>query len=168
MTDMNLPEPERASIKPATQAKPFPWPCAECGRKEVYPTVVSHTSRIRLDGKTYTVELPVLRVPRCRACGELVFDNDAEEQITQALREQLGLLSPEQIRINREELGINHRQLADQLRVDAETVSLWENGLLIQSPSMDGLLRLYFGVPEVRAALVGSAFLPSLGTHVQS
>jgi putative zinc finger/helix-turn-helix YgiT family protein len=161
-------EPERTSKKSLVQGKPFPWRCPECGQDEVHPAVVSHKSRICLDGKTYTVELPELRVPRCRACGELVFDNDAEEQITRTLRKQLGLLSPEQIQKNREELGLDHHQLAEQLRVDAETVSLWENGLLIQSPAMDGLLRLYFGIPEVRAALIGSAFSPTIGTHVQN
>jgi putative zinc finger/helix-turn-helix YgiT family protein len=161
-------EPEMKSLKPATQGKPFPWRCTECGGKEVYPATVPYTSRIRLDGIIYSVELPELRVPKCRTCGELIFDNDADEQIHGALRKQLRLLLPEQIRENRAELGLSHRQLAAQLRVDAETISLWEDGLLIQSPAMDALLRLYFGVPEVRAALVGADFLPSLGTHLQS
>ena len=33
---------------------------------------------------------------------------------------------------------------------------------------MDRYLRLYFGVPEARAALVGADFPTALGTHVQS
>jgi hypothetical protein len=41
---------------------------------------------------------PALRVPRCDACGELIFDNDAADRIQQALRERLGLPSPDQIR----------------------------------------------------------------------
>ena len=165
---MNMSESERKVLKPPTQGKPFPWHCTECGGKEVYPATVSHTSRIRLDGITYSVELPELRIPKCRVCGELVFDNDAEEQITQALREQLGLLSPVEIRKNRDELRLSQRQLAEQLGVAVETISRWENGLMIQTRAMDRFMRLFFSVPEARAALVGSALLPSLGTHVQS
>jgi hypothetical protein len=56
-----------------------------------------HTSQIKHDGRLCTVEIPSLRVPQCSACGELVFDNDADEQIAQALREQLGLLSGDQV-----------------------------------------------------------------------
>ena len=161
-------ESERKTLKPATQGKPFPWLCTECGRKEVRLATVSHTSKIRHDGRIYIVELPALRVPRCESCGELVFDNDAGEQIYQALREQLGLLSPVEIRKNREELRLSQRQLAEQLGVAVETISRWENGLMIQTRAMDRFMRLFFSVPEARAALVGAAFLPSLGTLVQS
>jgi putative zinc finger/helix-turn-helix YgiT family protein len=91
---------------------------------------VRHTSQIKHDGRLYSVEIPGLRVPRCSACGELVFDNDADEQIARALRDQLGLLSGEQIRKNRDELGLSQRVLAEHLGVAVETISRWENGAL--------------------------------------
>ncbi|MGA2796911.1 MAG: hypothetical protein ABSE63_04985 [Thermoguttaceae bacterium] len=59
----------------------------ECGKKEVWPAVVSHNSEIRHDGRLITVVVPQLRVPRCQACGGLVFDNDADEQIEKAFHE---------------------------------------------------------------------------------
>lgn len=137
----------------SAQRRAFPWRCPECGKREVWPATVPHTSEIRHDGRSYAVELPRLRVPRCRACGELVFDNDADRQIAQALRGHLGLLSPEEIRGSRDELGISQRELAEHLGVAAETISRWENGALTQSRAMDRYLRLYFGVPAARAAL---------------
>jgi len=161
-------ESEKKTPRVSVHGKPFPWKCPECGRKEVRPVTIPHTSEIRHDGRLHVVELSALRVPRCESCGELVFDNDADEQIYRALREQLGLLSPERIRENRDALKLSQRQLAEQLGVAVETISRWENGLLIQTRAMDRYLRVYFGVPEVRAALVGSDFLPSLGTHVQA
>ena len=132
------------------------------------PATVQHTSQIKHDGRLYTVELPRLRVPQCGACGELVFDNDADEQIAQALREQLGLLSGDQIRKNREALGLSQRVLAEHLGVAVETISRWENGALTQTKAMDRYLRVYFGVPAARAALVEQSGASDLGTHVET
>lgn len=151
-----------------TKNRPFPWRCPECGKKEVHPAVVQHTSQIRHDGRAYTIELPELRVPRCAACGELVFDNDADQQIALALREHLGLLSAAQIRGNREQLGLSQRKLAEHLGVAVETISRWEGGVLTQTRAMDRYLRLYFGVPAARAALVKQADISSLGMNVQT
>jgi putative zinc finger/helix-turn-helix YgiT family protein len=82
-----------------------------------------------------------------------VFDNEADEQIARALREQLGLLSGELIRKNRDELGLSQRELAEHLGVATETISRWETGALTQTRAMDRYLRLYFNVPAARAAL---------------
>jgi len=150
------------------QGKPFPWRCLECGKKEVRPAVVSHTSEIRHDGRLYTVKVPKLRVPRCKACDELIFENEADEQIALALREQLGLLSPDEIRGNRDKLGLSQRELAEHLGVAVEIISRWENGVLIPSRAMDRYLRLYFTVPAARSALVDSLGLSSQGAQVQS
>lgn len=162
------PEKPRTTPTPDSQGKPFPWRCPECGKKAVQPATVRHTSQIKHDGRLYSVEIPGLRVPRCSACGELVFDNDADEQIARALRDQLGLLSGEQIRKNREDLGLSQRVLAEHLGVAVETISRWENGALTQTRAMDRYLRVYFGVPAARAALVGASGSSAMGTRVET
>ena len=161
-------EKSKMSASPDFQGKPFPWRCPECGKKEVRPVTVPHTSQIKHDGRLYTVEVPKLRAPRCGACGELVFDNDADEQIAQALRDHLGVLSGDQIRKNRETLGLSQRILAEHLGVAVETISRWENGALTQTRAMDRYLRVYFGVPAALAALVGQAGTADLGVRVQA
>lgn len=148
--------------------KPFPWRCPECGKKSVQPATLHHTSEIKHDGRLYVVDLPRLRVPKCGECGTLVFDNDADEQIAKALREQLGLLSGEQIRKNRDALGLSQRVLADHLGVAVETISRWENSALTQTRAMDRYLRVYFGVPAARAALVGELGNTVLGVRVET
>lgn len=160
--------PERAKTtkKMESTGKPFPWRCPECGKKQVRPAAVQHTSQVKHDGRLYTVEVSGLRVPQCGACGELVFDKDADDQIARALRDQLGLLSGEQIRKNREDLSLSQREMAEHLGVAVETISRWENGALTQTRAMDRYLRVYFAVPAARAALVGQSGVSSLGIHV--
>jgi putative zinc finger/helix-turn-helix YgiT family protein len=150
------------------EGKPFPWKCPECGKKEVRRSAVRHVSQVKHDGRVYAVEVSRLRVPKCQACGELIFDDVADEQIAAALRQQLGLLLAEQIRGNREQLGLSQRELAEQLGVAVETISRWENGVLTQTRAMDRYLRVYFGVPAVRAALGKETSIPSLGMHVET
>jgi putative zinc finger/helix-turn-helix YgiT family protein len=162
------PEKNKTTEPPPSGGKPFPWRCPECGKKEVRPATVQHTSQVKHDGRLYTVEIPALRVPQCGAYGELVFDNDADEQIARALRERLGLLSAEQIRRNREDLVLSQRALAEHLGVAVETISRWETGALTQTRAMDRYLRVYFGVPAARAALVGQSGSFDLGIHVET
>ncbi len=163
-----MPEKARTTEIPPSQGKPFPWRCPECGKKAVQLASVQHTSQIKHDGRLYTVKIPALRVPRCGDCGELVFDNDADQQIAQALRVQLGLLSTDQIRKNREDLGLSQRVLAEHLGVAVETISRWENGALTQTRAMDRYLRVYFGVPAARAALVEQSGGSRLGVQVEA
>jgi putative zinc finger/helix-turn-helix YgiT family protein len=119
---------------------------------------------VKHDGQLYHLEIPELQIPKCRACGELVFSNHVDDQVLQALRAHVRLLTPEQIRGGREALGLKSKELAEKLGVAAETISRWERGGLIQSRAMDNLLRAYFAVPEVRKVLQGAQQDPALGT----
>ena len=90
--------------KPNTKTsdgRPFPWKCPSCLKREVFPDQISYTAEIKHDGILYSVHLPSLRTPNCRSCGEVLFDDRADEQINDALRMQLRILTPAQIRQNR-------------------------------------------------------------------
>jgi putative zinc finger/helix-turn-helix YgiT family protein len=144
--------------------KPFPWRCTSCRQKAVRPALISYRTEILHDDQLHPVEVPQLEVPRCENCGELVFDNHASDQIYRALRVQLRLLMPEQIRFSREALGLSEKELAGRLGVSERAVADWENDLMVQSRTVDNLLRLYFGLPQVRSALVGLIQDPQFGT----
>ena len=146
--------------------RPFPWRCPRCLAVDVHPVVIRYTARVKHDGTEYTIEIPALEVPKCQSCGELVISNGADEQIREALRRHLRLLSPFQIKAGRKALALKQDELADRLGVAAETISRWENGALIQSRSMDNLPRVYFAIPQVRDVLAGEAQDPTLGTEV--
>jgi putative zinc finger/helix-turn-helix YgiT family protein len=136
-----------------TKDRPFPWRCGSCDEKEVYRTPTAYTTTVKYEGRAYEVEIPDLELPKCRKCGEIVFDNHAGHQINRVLRQQLGLLQPDQIRAGRNELGMSQREFAARLGVAEESVSRWETDALIQSRAVDRQIRVFFEFPEVREAL---------------
>ena len=145
-------------IKPNNTAtehrKKYPIRCIECGKKEVRPAMVHQTVQRNHDGRIYDLDVTNLPVTRCEACGEVYFTLDSDDRIIAVLREQLGLLTPEQIRANLEALQLNQKEAAAALGVAAETLSRWLTGGLIQSRAMDNLLRAFFGSAEVQHGLM--------------
>lgn len=137
---------------PVERDRPFPWRCVECREKEVYPLVTNYTTTIKHDGRPYTITVPDLAIPTCRKCGEQVFTSAEDEQIRDALRAHIGLLTSQAIRTHRIKLGLGQQELAEPLGIAKETVCRWESGA-IQSRAMDNLLRLFFRSEEVRRLL---------------
>lgn len=76
------------------QARPFPWFCPKCRRKEVRRTCIPYQCQLQYHGQPVTVILDQLAVPQCAHCGELVFDYDADEQINRAYRAQTSGTAP--------------------------------------------------------------------------
>ena len=66
--------------------RPFPWTCPECGKKEVVETVVPYTFEANLNNSLLKITIPHLRVPKCIACGEMVFDRLVNEQVSNAIK----------------------------------------------------------------------------------
>jgi putative zinc finger/helix-turn-helix YgiT family protein len=150
-----------------SKPRPFPWPCADCYTLTVVPTVMDYTAKVKHDGVLYELHLPSLEIPRCQTCGETYTTNGVDEQVSDALRSRLHLLTPAQIRKGVEKLGLKQQELAERLGVAPETISRWVNGALIQSRAMDNLLRLFFALPQVREVLQGANQDPQLGTEVR-
>lgn len=137
---------------PVGQDRPFPWRCIECRAKEVYPLPTEYTTTVKHDGRPYTIRIADLTIPTCRQCGDQVFTSEEDERIRDTLRAHVGLLTSQEIKEHRSELGLNQQQLAEQLGVAKETISRWETGA-IQSRAMDNLLRLFFESEEARRLL---------------
>jgi putative zinc finger/helix-turn-helix YgiT family protein len=135
------------------KSRPFPWRCPACLKGEVYPATIPYTIDVKHDGTLHSIHLPALEVPKCRACGELLFGIRADDQISEALRAQLKLLGPAQIRAARKALGLKQKELAELLGTAKATICRWETGGMIQSRAMDNLLRLFFESEEVRRLL---------------
>ena len=150
-------------MKGTPQTKPFPWKCGHCREKAVYPATAPYRAEMEHDGRVHTIDIPELLSPKCKNCGELLLDDAANQRITDALRERVGLLKPAQIRHGRESLGLTQEQFATGLRIASATVSRWETGAQIQQRALDLLMRLYFGFSEVRSALADEQKARTLG-----
>lgn len=158
-----MPEQQLQTTSESIRQRPFPWHCPKCRQKEVRPAIIPYRCDMAHDGQLYSVTVPELTVPRCGNCSELVFNYAAEEQIRNALRSQLHLLRPDEIRAARTALGLSQKELADRLGLAEDSITRWETGDQIQSRAMDNLLRMFFALPEVRSILLGANQGPHLG-----
>jgi len=131
-------------------AKPYPRRCAECGKVSVQPATIAYDAKIKHDGKQHAFHINALPVDRCCGCDEVFFTNATSDAQTHALRQHLGLLQPEEIREQLNQLGLTQRRFAEHLRVAQESVSRWLNGLSIQSRALDTFMRVYFAKSDVR------------------
>lgn len=115
----------------------------------------TYSSEYYHDGKIHSVTVANLEVWQCTdaACSAIVLDDAAEERLEIAVRDQLGLLSPQEIQQQRERLGLSQTQLATTLRMPDNLVAQLESVGFLQPRDTDTLLRLFFKLPQVRDEL---------------
>ncbi len=130
--------------------KPFPRRCPQCRLREVYLATVPYDAQVKHDGRMYRFHVASLHVNRCQQCGFVSFDTQTDEEISQGLRHEIGLLSPAEIRDHLGRLGWNQKQFAEHLKTSPETVSRWLSGGYIQSRAMDTSMRNLFELEAIR------------------
>ena len=150
--------------RPLGAERPFPWRCPHCGKDQVFLATIRYEAEVRHDGRLHTFTIPNLTIPVCQACGEKVFTEKVDDQITGALRCHLQLLTPEEMRAAVGRVNMTHSELAARLGIAEAALSRWLDESQIQTRAMDNLLRVFFAFPQVRAVLNGEAQDPHLGT----
>lgn len=159
-----MPSEEQVVKQPLGAERPFPWRCRHCRELAVVPTRVDYQDEVRYDGQLVSFLARDIEIPICQNCGEKVFTEVVDDQLTAALRQHLGLLTPEQIREGIERLGLSQKEVADRLGVAEDLLWSWANGFTIQLRAMDKYLRVFFRFPEVQAALS----MPTIDTGLGS
>jgi DNA-binding transcriptional regulator YiaG len=147
------------------RSRSFPEICGHCGQRGLNPVRVNHTVAAKHDGTEYIIAVPDLAVEQCSSCGNVFFGNEADDQISRVLRDQLHLLQPEQIKDCRNWLDLTQEHIAAEIGAAAESLSRWENGRILQSRGTDRFLRAYFALPELRSFLRSLDSEPSLGSR---
>ena len=132
------------------ETRPFPWTCARCRQRQVYSDAVEYSTAIEHDGRSYTVTVPALELPKCRNCGKLVMIDSANRRVSEAFRREAGLLTPEEIRAGRTRCGLDQQAFAELLGISVSTLSRWETGAQIQQRSLNRLMEAYFASAAVR------------------
>jgi len=127
--------------------------CETCGENSVIVTRDPLAVEFR-DG-SYTVM--GFEYERCEACGERFFRAGQADAIQSAAaavaRTAQGLLTPEEIRALRKDLGLTQLALERFLGVGAKTVTRWEKGTVFQGHTADKLMRLIWQDPTLVAKL---------------
>lgn len=122
--------------------------CPECGNEALSEQVIPLSAPITHDGVTYTVTADVPALV-CSACGiEPIVDSRADRLWRAALRTELGLMQPEEIRERRKRLGLTQQAVSDATGIAMATLSRWEQFHAIQSRTSDTLLRFFFDAKE--------------------
>jgi putative zinc finger/helix-turn-helix YgiT family protein len=135
------------------RTKKYPIRCIECGARSVRPKNIARTIEKAHDGRVYDLHIDDLPATVCENCGEVFFTADTDDAINSALRNHIGLLSPEEIRANLSALMLRQKDASEQLGIAEATLSRWLSGRMIQSRAMDNLLRWFFEYPELRENL---------------
>jgi len=82
---------------------------------------------------------------RCEQCEEELYEpGQAEEAMRRAataIRANIGLLQPEEVKAIRESLDLSQADFERLLRVGPKTVVRWERGIVFQNQATDVLLR---------------------------
>lgn len=105
----------------------------------------SFSADLEHDGRSYQIALSDFPALQCACCGNIMLDDAANRTLSDALRAQVGLLAPGDIRRNRELLRLTQKELASCLRIAESELSRWETGVQIQQRCMDTMLRAFFG-----------------------
>jgi len=63
-----------------------PQRCPECGKLDLWSTTISRECHVKHDGTLHSFVVSDLHVLKCKSCGEVLFDNVTNEQISKALR----------------------------------------------------------------------------------
>jgi len=89
----------------------------------------------------------------CAECGETIHPAGQADEILKAAvsmaRRARGLLTPDQIRQLRHDLGLTQVELEAVLGVGPKTVTRWEKGTVFQSAVADNFMRSIWAHPEV-------------------
>jgi putative zinc finger/helix-turn-helix YgiT family protein len=121
-------------------------PCALC---EGEARLISEERKVRV-GQRAVKSLDEFY--RCGECGEEFYLPGMMDvtlrRATERIRQEDGLLTPEQVKAIRTQLGLTQPEFERLLGVGKNTCVRWERGTIPQSAATDSLLRLVERFPE--------------------
>lgn len=127
--------------------------CPSCGHRPLVARCIRDAFAYGPEDERITIVAEAVPVLACPACGETLYGADAARTRHDAICHALGLLSPTEIRVLRERLGLDQAGFARLTGIAVATFSRWERGRLLQTRAMDRYLRLLDTLPQAVAVL---------------
>lgn len=117
--------------------------CPECNKNDlIEKTGLYETTYVSSGGKTEGLKVPDVTWLECTNCGEQILDDRAMATIESARLKAQGLLSPQEIRAFRLQLGKTQKAMSELLGIGEKTYCRWESGSYVQSEAFDRYIRL--------------------------
>lgn len=111
------------------------------------PKVIDYPVTQTVEMTTYSVIVRNLPAFVCSNCGEVWLDSTADRLIDREIVKEAGLLLPEEIQSIRARLNLPTESMASLLGISTEELGLIEAGDMIQSQSVDRMVRELKDVP---------------------
>ena len=130
--------------------------CRVCGE----PTLVPHKFSITINYGSHELEIEGLSGLLCSSCNAEVVPTaqvrENDRLIMEAKRKSKGMLTGDEILAGRKHLGLSQSRAACLFGGGANAFSKYERGEVMQSESMDKLLRLVISDPRLLSRLQGN------------
>jgi putative zinc finger/helix-turn-helix YgiT family protein len=124
--------------------------CSMCGHAPLESKLIDKTFEYGEDDESITVTARNVPVRACANCGEYFSGPAAASVEHEAICQALGLEPPSKIKAIREQFGWSQQYLADLAEIGIATLSRIERGRLVQSRSVNGILRDLRDCPAFR------------------
>jgi putative zinc finger/helix-turn-helix YgiT family protein len=125
-----------------------PARCPVCGKADLRSLLHDECFDYEADGERVTVAAKGVPIERCPDCGETFSGPPAWQIRGEAIRQALGLLSPTEVVVLRERLGLSQLDFAKLTGIAEAKIVDWKLGRLVPSRAMDNLLRLLAATPD--------------------
>jgi putative zinc finger/helix-turn-helix YgiT family protein len=135
-------------MTPVEPSPKKPSRCPVCGQADLQLRIRTERFEEESDCGKVVVVAENVPVEVCKACGEVFSGPEAWRIRDEARCRAFGLLTPQEIRVLRERLGLTQQAFARLIGIGADTLAEWEGGRLIQDRAMDCYLRLLDTHPE--------------------
>ena len=122
-------------------------PCPACGHDAVRSARARVSIRFITPAGRSGVASAVVTTLTCERCGCASESPESAAIRDDAIRRELGLLTPGELRAARERLGWSRRELAEKTGLGSASLFRWEMGRTFQNRSSDLLLRAVLGIP---------------------
>jgi putative zinc finger/helix-turn-helix YgiT family protein len=117
--------------------------CSNCGHTPLHEEAITDSFEYRAEGEEpIAIEAQNVPVEVCPNCRERYFGPASIRVQHAAVRQALGLLTPEEIQAIREQFGPTQAEFARPTGISEATILRWERGRMLPSRAMDCYLRL--------------------------